>query len=374
MDSDRLLNIWLLPWIEYNKQIEFGEITVWSFETEGQKRIENETDRKRLSLFLSHFRDQNDKEMKDIGIVQFSNTPFSPPTSNDNQKVRWACQAIGFSFLINTIRTRLLEKNVIGIGSSGRFKPMQMQIDEEGFLHHYYAGTYGVSELRSNSVVFRQPSDIQIKVDAPDYLMMKLLARVNDRLFGSPLWDRLNVCFEWFLTCWSESVDVSYPARFIALMTAFEAVVRKQGTPSMAKYVTNLCSWDSLPETETHVIDDEITPFNKPGKFIIQFGKYRNNFVHGTGKRLPWGHIKYCIAGKKFDPRQVMSLLIYSAIGSLLVKESKLWTVNSEEEDIEQILLKQELKSVVNALHWSTNEPLEDSPHETLDLGKEEQN
>lgn len=363
MTAERCLYIWLMPWLSHTERIEFGEINVWDFYSEGPKLVPDSSEMLRLAQFVSSFRDRYDHELSNVGIIQLGDIPFDSPSKEYNSKVLWASKAIAFSFLIESITSIVVGGRNGAVGNSERFQTMQMAIDEENFLHYYYAGLAGASALKGKHIVFREPPQNIDKSASPNKLLMEKLSRINDSHYKSELWNKLDVCFEWFMSCWSESP--SYPARFISLMTAFEALVKQNHSksPKMAQYVTDLCNWSDLPKTEFHMLRNRPVNFNKPSKFIIQFAQYRNDFVHGSST-IPWGWVKYCIAGKQFDPRQTMSLVIYSIVAAQLLKIDDLWGSDSVAEDVEKAVLKVALDKVYKALHWNTDEPLEASPHE----------
>lgn len=141
-------------------------------------------------------------------------------------------------------------------------------------------------------------------------------------------------------------------------MTAFEALARQDiydKAPTMADVTSTLCEWTTLPNTETFRFQNQDTSITKPKKFIIDFAGYRNSFVHGD--TLPWGLIKHSIGENVFDPRQVMSLVIYSLVARLLLAES-IW-----EDAAKEVKVRHDLKDVLRTLHWDTDEPIQESPH-----------
>ena len=83
------LQICYFPYLFLNKEkaIDFGEISVWNFKLLSSTRIENDELRKHISrLLASNIR--NGKPIEDIGIISFRGIEeFSPLTAKEQSRV-----------------------------------------------------------------------------------------------------------------------------------------------------------------------------------------------------------------------------------------------------------------------------------------------
>lgn len=356
-----LLHVWLMPWALFPESVEFGSIRIWDFYKEGPARITDSQEMLWLTQLMSCFKDRTGRELTNVAVVQHGTEAFERQGADGNYKVRWAGSAIAFCYLIGIIQNMVLGKTRFDHpGESECFQLMGFAIDEDGMLYYTEARTTGTTALSDKHVSFNEPPHISGRHSAPDRLLMTALARVNDTQQGSDLWNQLGVCFEWFSSTWSSAPEFSIPARFVALMTAFESLARQDindRAPAMAEYASTLCDWTSLPTTEQIRRGNATIDANKPMRFIVDFGGYRNSFVHGS--RLPHGFIKYCVADKQFGPLEVMSLIIHAMVANLLLQAEFL-------HDWEPDIQRHDLKQLVEAMHWDTNEPIQPSPHLSL--------
>lgn len=363
---ERWLLVWLMPWAEFlNEEVVFGEITVWDLYRQVQTRIDNPQEQKWLRELASHFRDRNGEPLRNLAIVQATILPFDSLDQDGNQKIRWAGNAIGFCHLIGSIRMFVSgETSADNLGNSERFQLMAMQIDTEGRLHYAEGGWAGITELAGQHVQFHQPPYMGQKREIVDRLLLKGLSIVNDEKQNTELWRELQVCFEWFSMAWTISPEVSNPARFIALMTAFESLARqgeRERIPEMADYISSLCDWNNFPVTEEVSLRSGRRGVNKPWKFMFQFADYRNKFVHGW--TLPWNRIRYRISDKDVDPRHVMSLIIYCVVARLMINEGLY-------DSLQLVILQHQINKIEESLGWNTPEKLKPSPHEDEETGE----
>jgi hypothetical protein len=203
--------------------------------------------------------------------------------------------------------------------------------------------------------LFREPPQMSDKFNSPDRLLLKGLASINDNDFASPLWRRLAVCFEWFMMAWTTSPDVSHPARFIALMTSFEALVKegREDAVTMGLNAVEICGWTALAKTEYYQKKENKSindiPTNKPHKFVIDYAKLRNSLVHGDLVRYGW--IRHAVGKHKFEPRLVMSFVIYSIVLNFLMDENVF-------DEFEAAAARSRIDKIINLLHWDTNDSI----------------
>ena len=358
-----LLHVWVMPWLELQEPIEFGSISVWDFYKEGPSRVADSQEMLRLAQFVSCFKGANEREMQRIGILQNGGTAFACQEIQDNLKIRWAANAIGFSFLTGALVNRIVTfPEQAFLGSSERFQRMSVVLDEDGGL--YYTddckGVDAYAGMDHYRPVFREPPQMSDKFNSPDRLLLKGLAEINDRHFESSIWRRLAVCFEWFMMAWSSSPDVSHPARFIALMTSFESLVKegREDAVKMGETTLELCDWTDLPKTETiqKKVNKVATPelVNKAHKFLIDYAGWRNSLVHGD--LVKFGLIRHVVGHDRFEPRLVMSFVIYSLVLNLLSREEVF-------REPEILIAKLDINKVIRTLRWSTDELIGISPH-----------
>lgn len=356
-----MLLIWMMPWAEFPDTLVFGKTEFWDFYREGPAKITDSQEMLWLAQFFSCFRDRNGAEITNFTAVQASPNPFDGLGKGGNEKVRWASNAIAFAYLIGAIKECLAGNLAIeSIGNSERFQLMQFQIDEDGNLYYSDAGREGISSVAGKNLLFYEPHQNAHKVNAPDMPLLQALSKVNDTQADSPLWRKLGVCFEWFYTAWTLSSDFSQPARYVALMTAFESLVKEntERAPEMAQNAAKECEFTALPQTEEIVLGGKKPKSilaTKPEKFIFDFAQYRNTFAHGG--ELPWGQLKYVNGLRSLDTRLVMSLVIYCIVARRLLSNGG-W-----EEDFEKAEVVADLKNVIEGLQWHTNEKLSASPH-----------
>jgi hypothetical protein len=126
----------------------------------------------------------------------------------------------------------------------------------------------------------------------------------------------------------------------------------------MAGYASQQCNFSRLPQVGriTYGRKTKTTlKVTKPEQFIFEFAQYRNSFVHGD--RLPWGLIRHKVGTHQFDPRQVMSMIIYCLVVQLLL-EADAWT-----EEAEKVKLRHDLRKITKSLQWHTQEPIGISQH-----------
>lgn len=351
--------VWLMPWSEFREPIQCGNIEVWDFYKEGPGKITDTQEMLWLAQFISCFRDRNGKELRNVGIIQIGDVPFEGYGRDGNYLIRWAGNAIFFAHMVGTLRSFLTGRaNADAIGNSERFQLMSVLIDEDGMLHYANSGALGATEIAGKHVMFHEPPQNGLKLDVPDRLILQGLGKLNESKPGCELWRQLKRCFEWTYTAWTLSEEISPPARFVSLMTAFEALARLDiydKAPTMARYAATLCKWDILPQIEELPGKGKTPePATKPEKFIVQFAQYRNSFVHGD--TLPWGLIKHVVGSESFDTKHVMSMIIYSMVANILIE-------NDVFEDSEKAKVENDLKKIVEAFRWDTQEKIEESPH-----------
>ncbi|MBX9670074.1 MAG: hypothetical protein K2X93_20910 [Candidatus Obscuribacterales bacterium] len=357
--SQKILQIWIMPWAEFPELMTFGEIEIWDFYKEGPSRIKDTQAMLWLAQLVSCFRNRNGGELTNVAMIQNGQIPFSRQGQDGNFKIRWAGNAIAFAHLIGSIRNLLRQRNASDYsGNSERFQLKCVLIDSDGMVHYSEENAIGMSDVAGKYVLFHEPSQNILKLDTPDRTLLDGLASINDEHQNSALWRQLNVCFEWFAMAWTRSFDVSPPARFVSLMTAFESLVRQtpnDRAPQMAHYTEDLCGWDQLPKTETMTVRTRSIAISKPTRFIIDFAGYRNSFVHGDS--LPWGLIRHCLQNQKFDPRQVMSIIIYCIVARLLLRAGA-W-----KNPILQATVEYDLDATMKSLLWDTTDTIQESPH-----------
>lgn len=356
------LLIWLMPWAGFSETLSFGEIQIWDFYKEGPARVPDSQQMLWLAQFVSCFKDSNGSELTSVSIVQIGKKPFGGWGRNGNYQIRWAGAAIAFAHIAGGIRNFLDGRvNAIAIDNSERFQLMQVLIDEDGRLHYSKPGGEGVSDVASKHVLFHEPPQNVFKFGAPDRLLLQGLAKVNDEHGGSDLWRKLQVCFEWFSSAWTLSPDFSIPARFVSLCTSFESLARQSiddNAVTMAGYASKQCGFSSLPSVGRITFgrkNKTTLQVTKLEQFIYEFAQYRNSFVHGD--TLPWGLIKHTIGTHQFDPRQVMSMIIYCLVVQLLL-DANVWA-----EEHEKVKMRHDLQKVIKCLQWHTQEPIGVSPH-----------
>lgn len=350
-----------MPWLHLQETIEFGSIRIWDFYKEGSTRIVDSREMLWLAQLMSCFKGDNDKEKQRIGIIQNGDVPFSEQDLKDNSKIRWAANAIGFSFLTSVLARQIkLAPEAAYLGSSEQFASMSMVIDAEAGLFYTDNSKDKYSNMEQHRPLFREPPQMSDKLNSPDRLLLKGLASINDKHFESSLWRRLEVCFEWFMMAWTTSPDVSHPARFIALMTSFEALVKEknENAVSMGLKTIEICGWSDLAKTESYEKKENKAPIsiptNKPHKFIIDFAKWRNSLVHGELVRYGW--IRHIVGERKFEPRLVMSFVIYSLVLNTLINENLF-------DEFEAASAKSSIDKILKLLHWDTCEPIDPSTH-----------
>jgi hypothetical protein len=358
----KFLLIWLMPWAEFSETLSFGDIQIWNFYKDGPARVQDSQQMLWLAQFISCFRNHNGDELRNVAIVQIGENPFGGWGKNGNYKVRWAANAIAFAHIAGGIRNFLAGSvNAYAIDNSERFQLMQVQIDEEGKLHYSKPGTQGISDVADKHVLFHEPSQNVFKFGVPDRLLLKGLAKINDEQGGTDLWRKLRVCFEWFANGWTLSENLSTPARFVSLSTSFESLAKQtidDNAVSMAAYAAHRCEFTNLPKVGkiTYGRRKKTTlTVTKPEQFIFEFAQYRNSFVHGD--MLPWGLIKHTIGTHEFDPRQVMSMVIYSLVVRMLL-DANAWSIEAE-----RVKMQQDLRNVVKSLQWHTQTKIGLSPH-----------
>lgn len=365
LSLSRPLLVWLMPWAELNENLEFGTINFWDLYTTAKDKIEDDAERAVLQQFASHFKDKKGNRLQNLCIIQASDKPFDSIDDEQSQKIRWAAHAMSFSYIIRSIRDSVINPaEARQIGASERFQTISMAIDEDRFLHYAEFGAVGFSKLDGNHVTFCEPHQIVQKFDVPDRQLLQGLAAINETQFGSELWNRLKICFEWFSMAWAGSTEVSYPARYISLMTSFEALARMDEydkAPDMATVASELCGWNEFPQKEELILDKECLLVSKPFRFVIDFAKIRNTFVHGSG--LKWGLVKYRVGEQEFDQRFVMSMVIYNMVARYLLKEG-VWTA-----ECEPFIAQHRLNRVAKALHWNQEDLVKPSPHEDYPIG-----
>ncbi len=353
-----------MPWAEFTETIQFGEIQIWDFYRIGPSLVSDSQEMLWLTQFMSSFRDRFGKPMSNVCVVQNGKLPFETQYGAAKEKIRWAGYAINFAYLLGSIISSLEKRKDTSFdGQSDRFQLVDVFIDDNGYLHYSEKSRSGISNLSGMHYKYNEPPNLISKVNAPDRLLLDGLAKINEEARNTELWRRISICFEWFFTAWTSSPDVSIPARYISLMTSFEALSRNYETdklPTMVANASKLCQWANFPKSEIRKRknSEKTENLNKPSKFLYDFGDYRNAFVHGD--HLLWGRMKYRADELELEPRQVMSLIIYCMVANLLLNEG-IWN------DLELGLIEQKLKTIVQLLHWDSIEPLLLSPHLCLD-------
>lgn len=345
-----------MPWAEFPEIVHFGEVQIWDFYRAGPSLVPDSQEMLWLAQYISSFKNRFGKEMSNVCVIQNGKIPFEPQDGEANKKIRWAGHAINFAYLIGSIISNIKNKNSLPI-QSDRFLLVDGVIDYEGFVHYSTEKRAGMFNLKDKHINYNEPPSLTTKINAPDRLLLKGLAKVNEEEQNKDLWRQLSICFEWFFAVWTSSPDVSIPARFISLMTCFESLSKKsvyEKIPRLVDFASELCKWSDLPKTEKHMISSKLTEINKPSKFIFDFADYRNAFVHGG--QLPWGLIKYKVADLELDPRHVMSMVIYCMVANLLLAK-KIWN------ELETKLIQQELTNITKLFKWNSTEPLQPSPH-----------
>jgi hypothetical protein len=347
-----------MPWLELQEPIEFGSIRVWDFYKEGPARIVDSQEMLWLAQLMSGFKGANDKEKQRIGIIQNGDVAFSCQGMEDNSKIRWAANAIGFAFLTGVLASQIKRfPEIAFLGSSEQFSAMSVVLDLDGGVYHTddYKNVDRYSNMEHHRPLFREPPQMSDKFNSPDRLLLKGLASINDNDFASPLWRRLAVCFEWFMMAWTTSPDVSHPARFIALMTSFEALVKegREDAVTMGLNAVEICGWTALAKTEYYQKKENKSindiPTNKPHKFVIDYAKLRNSLVHGDLVRYGW--IRHAVGKHKFEPRLVMSFVIYSIVLNFLMDENVF-------DEFEAAAARSRIDKIINLLHWDTNDSI----------------
>lgn len=353
-----LLQVWAMPWAELPESLTFGEIELWDFFKEGANRIKDSGEMLSMALFATCFKDRHDAALTRLTIVQHGETPLSRQGGAENDVIRWAGNAIAFCYLAGAIQNHATRKpKEYLVGCSERFGLICTLIDEDRNVHYSNWNEMGVAALVGQKPIFREPPQIIDKANAPDRLLLEYLAKLGPSKSKAALQKRLKVCFEWFITAWSASPDISHPARFIALMTAFESVI-KTGTErayDMALAAAVLCGWSDFPNTEHVRINGRLVEVSKPVKFIMDYAGYRNAFVHGD--ELKHGWIYYSVDGKEFEARLVMSLIIYCAVCNLLLNDE------GPSESFENEILRGQIRSIEKLLQWKSDVPLSPSSH-----------
>lgn len=355
-----LLHVWLMPWAEFPEIVHFGEIQIWDFYRIGPSMVSDSQEMLWLTQLMSSFRDRFGKQMRNVCVVQNGKFPFEMQNDEANEKIRWAGYAINFAYLLGSIISKLKRpRGFLTDGQSDRFQLVDVVIDSQGYVHYSEISRSGISNLNGMYYQYNEPPNLISKVDVPDRLLLKALAKINEEGRSTELWRQISICFEWFFTAWTSSPDVSIPARYISLMTCFESLSRICNTdklPKMVSYASELCQWADFPNSENRQRkgSEKTDKLNKPSKFIYDFADYRNSFVHGD--KLPWGRIKYKVPKLEIDPRHVMSLIIYCILANLLLKKGVF-------EDLERVLIEKNLKTIAEMLDWNSDQPMLSSPH-----------
>lgn len=353
-----------MPWAEFTETIQFGEIQIWDFYRVGPSMVSDSQEMLWLTQLMSSFQNRFGKQMSNVCVVQNGQRPFEPQSGDANEKIRWAGHAINFAYIVGSILNSMRTSEILeSIGQSDRFQLVTAVIDNQGYVHYSEISRSGISNLNGMHYQYNEPPNLISKVNSPDRLLLKGLAKINEEARNTELWRQISICFEWFFTAWTSSPDVSIPARYISLMTSFEALSRNYDTdklPTMVANASELCQWANFPNIENRKRknSEKTDNLNKPSKFLYDFADYRNSFVHGD--KLPWGRIKYKVPNLESDPRQVMSLIIYCIVANLLLK-------NAVFEDLEQGLIEKNLKTIAELLDWNSLQPMLSSPHLDLD-------
>ena len=345
------LHFWLMPWAEFGESLRFGEIEIWDFYKHGPSRIPDSQEMLWLSQFMACFYDPNGTVLKNVAVIQIGPEPFCSLDSRQNAKIRWAAKAIGAAHIFASVLRYMEGKREANFSSSDRFRIKDFSIDTE-FIYHSEGRAIGACEIFGRHLAFREPAEIGDKMDNVDRELLNLLAKLNEQNFETHLWKQLDTSFEWLLSAWSKSA-LSEPAQYIALMTAFEALVRRKqsdNAPKLARRAETICDWSDFPRTETHVVKGEIQNISKPSRFIIDFAGYRNEFVHGG--QMPFGHLHYKVGSKSFNPKHAMTMVLYSLVVNLLLQEK----LNLD--TWREAILTNQVEDIARCLHWNATESM----------------
>lgn len=344
-----VLYVWTMPWAELSENFSFGQIKFWNFYKHAASNVPDSQEMLWLTKTMSCFKDRHDQAITNISVVQNGDIPFEGHSPEGNSKIIWAGNAIAFAHLSASALQRLkTNPENYGIGSSDRFELNHVLIDEDEMLTYSGNNAEGTAYLFGNLPTFREPPHIGLKMEYLDTVLLEGLSALNDKQQDTLPWRKLEVCFEWFALAWSSSPSVSHPARFIALMTAFESLVKvdREGKYDMAFKASALCNWDALPTTETIVLNKIDRDVNKAIKFISDYADHRNAFAHGSS--LEHGRIRHIVGEHKYDPRLTMSAVIYAIVLALLL-EQEVWG------EFESQIVQSEMQDIVETLKWSTD-------------------
>ena len=354
------MHVWVMPWVGLRRRkIDFGQVSVWNFYEHVARKTDNAREIAALTKLMECFRGLDDKPVKDLGILQIGPVAFEQNRETGNNIARWATQAIRFAYLSGLIENRLAsEPDRSHAGNGEQFNSLCFNLSRSGQLYYPELASNCLTDTRISPPIFRQPFQLKQKFHLPDTLLLDGLARFNAEHQGSNLWRRLQICFEWFALAWSSSPDVSHQVTFVALMTSYEALQRtstKQRAPQMGLATARKCGWDTLPETETYRDNSRTYPTNKAHKFIIDFGSWRNEMVHGNP--VGYGWIRHVVGDSRFEPKLVMSQVIRSLVIRLLLEK------NAWPEEFERSLAEAHANEFLPVVKWDTEDSIGESPH-----------
>lgn len=355
--SREFLHIWMMPWAKWPDDTAFGDMQVWDLHKELNSRLSDPEESEWLRKLALQFVDRNGRPTEDIAILQFGPVPFDRLNGEQNDKVRWAANAICFCFMVGAIFNRE-ENQSFDIGNTERFDLKDLVVDYEGYVHFSEHGDGAICSLDPSITILREPAQNVWKIDVPDRLLLNGLALINDTKQGSKLWRQLEVCFQWFKIGWSKSRDVSEQMRIISLMTAFESLAGKKENNDLYKMVkaaNRLCNWKKLPRTESMDNGQKSIPSNKPSRFILDYAIIRNFLVHGSNLNL--GQVRHVVEDSHNEPRVVMTMVLYGMVIGYL-KKAGVWS-----DTIELAIMERKLKDITQMFLWDTDKTISPSPH-----------